>query len=135
MYLWPYSALTYEGYEKPAIGTLAFQRILRLKKNSVAVSGDYKIFFEENNIRFSHLIDPKTGRPITHRMASAAVIHPSCMVADGLSTAFMVMGVEKAMILANKNEIAALFITRDSKGNFVEHSSTAFEPYLTTETR
>mgnify|MGYP006210478941 FL=1 len=106
------------------------QRLIQPKDNAVATSGDYRIFFEENNQRYSHLIDPKTGKPITHMMLSSTVIHPSCMTADGLSTAFMVMGAEKAMQLANQQQIAALFIVKNQQGEFEEFYSQAFEAYL-----
>lgn len=118
------------GLEKPVAEGRVLQRLLQPRDNAVATSGDYRIFFEENNRRYSHLIDPKTGKPITHMMLSSTVIHPSCMTADGLSTAFMVMGVEKAMELANQQQIAALFIVKNQQGEFVELHSKAFEPYL-----
>ena len=118
------------GLEKPVAEGRVLQRLIRPKDNAVATSGDYRIFFEENNQRYSHLIDPKTGKPITHMMLSSTVIHPSCMTADGLSTAFMVMGVEKAMELANQQQIAALFIVKSQQGEFVELYSKAFEAYL-----
>lgn len=118
------------GLEKPVAEGRVLQRLIRPKDNAVATSGDYRIFFEENNQRYSHLIDPKTGKPITHMMLSSTVIHPSCMTADGLSTAFMVMGAEKAMQLANQQQIAALFIVKNQQGEFEELYSQAFEPYL-----
>ena len=118
------------GLEKPVAEGRVLQRLIQPKDNAVATSGDYRIFFEENNQRYSHLIDPKTGKPITHMMLSSTVIHPSCMTADGLSTAFMVMGVEKAMELANQQQIAALFIVKNQQGEFEELYSQAFEAYL-----
>ncbi|EGM76607.1 membrane-associated lipoprotein involved in thiamine biosynthesis [Rheinheimera sp. A13L] len=118
------------GLEKPVAEGRVLQRLIRPKDNAVATSGDYRIFFEENNQRYSHLIDPKTGKPVTHMMLSSTVIHPSCMTADGLSTAFMVMGPEKAMELADQQQIAALFIVKNQQGEFVELYSKAFEPYL-----
>lgn len=118
------------GLEKPVAKGRLLQRLIRPKDNAVATSGDYRIFFEENNQRYSHLIDPKTGKPITHMMLSSTVIHPSCMTADGLSTAFMVMGVEKAMELAEQQNIAALFVVKNAQGEFAELHSKAFEPYL-----
>lgn len=118
------------GLEKPVAEGRVVQRLIRPKTNAVATSGDYRIFFEENNQRYSHLIDPKTGKPIEHMMLSSTVIHPSCMTADGLSTAFMVMGVEKAMALAEQQQIAAFFIVKNAQGEFVELHSKAFEPYL-----
>lgn len=118
------------GLEKPVAEGRVLQRLIRPKDNAVATSGDYRIFFEENNQRYSHLIDPKTGKPITHLMLSSTVIHPSCMTADGMATAFMVMGVEKAMELANQQQIAALFIVKNQQGEFEELYSHAFEAYL-----
>ncbi|MHC6646576.1 FAD:protein FMN transferase [Alteromonas sp. HB246098] len=116
--------------EKPVSETRAIQRLIKPSDAAIATAGDYRIFYEEKNVRYSHLIDPKTGRPITHRMVSTSVISPSCMVADGLATAFLIMGLEKAMNLANEHNIAALFITKNIDGTFSEHYSEAFTPYL-----
>jgi len=116
--------------EKPIDHERAVQRIIEPMNNAVATSGDYRIYFEENNTRYSHLINPKTGKPITHKMVSTTVIHPSCMVADGLATGFMIMGPEKALALANKESIAALFISKNEQGEFVETYSNAFAPFI-----
>ncbi|WP_145914808.1 FAD:protein FMN transferase [Idiomarina sp. 28-8] len=118
------------GLEKADSETRGLQRIIRPRDNAVATSGDYRIFFEENDVRYSHLINPKTGSPITHRTVSVTVIHPSCMVADGLSTGFLIMGFEKGIELANEHDIAALFITKSIDGEFVEHHSDGFKPFL-----
>ena len=115
--------------EKPLTDERSVQQVIIPKDNAVATSGDYRIYFEADGIRFSHIIDPATGKPITHRLASVTVIHPSSMTADGLSTALMVMGVEKGMAFAVENDLAALFITKTEHG-FSEQFTVKFKQYL-----
>ena len=62
---------------------------------SIATSGDYRNYFEQDGVRYSHTIDPITGRPINHRTVSITVLSPTCMTADGLSTGLNVMGPER----------------------------------------
>lgn len=59
---------------------------------SIATSGDYRNYFEQDGVRFSHTIDPKTGMPIKHNLVSITVLAPTCMSADGLSTGLNVLG-------------------------------------------
>ncbi|MFD2178556.1 FAD:protein FMN transferase [Veronia pacifica] len=116
--------------EKPVSQEVAVQRIIVPKDNAVATSGDYRNFFEEDGVRYSHIINPQTGRPVTHRLVSVTVLDPSCMVADGLSTGFMVLGEKAAMRLANQHNIAALFIVKTPEGEFVETYSEAMRSYI-----
>ncbi len=116
--------------ERPQVGLA--QRIYKaipLTDNAIATSGDYRNFFEQNGQRYSHTIDPRTGRPIVHNLASVTVIHSSAAMADALATAFNVMGAEQARLLANSKDIAAFFIIKQGDG-FMELSSEAFKPYL-----
>lgn len=117
--------------EKPTTQqqTQSVQEIIAPKNMAVATSGDYRNYFEEEGVRYSHTIDPKTAHPIHHRLVSVTVLDPSCMTADGLSTAFMVMGLEKALALANQENIPAFFIEKTDNG-FSEIASEAFKPYL-----
>ncbi|NRA64735.1 MAG: FAD:protein FMN transferase [Pseudobacteriovorax sp.] len=78
----------------------------------LATSGDYRNFYEIDGKRMSHIIDPRTGYPISHDLASVSVLSETCGEADGLATAFMVMGREKAYEIAVKNKIPAYFIYR-----------------------
>lgn len=114
--------------EKPSGGEQIAQEIISPGNMGMATSGDYRNYFEENGVRYSHTIDPKTGRPISHKLASVTVLNKSCMTADGLSTAFMVMGPEKALELANKENIPAFFIIKTENG-FKEIASDAFKKY------
>lgn len=117
--------------EKPITQARAVQRIISIGNNAIATSGDYRNYYEEDGVRYSHLINPKTGKPIQHNTVSVAVVHPSSMVADGLATAFNVMGVEKALALANENDIAALVIVKNGD-KFEELTSSTFDDVVET---
>lgn len=120
------------GIEKPVAGEIGIQRVIGLEDAAIATSGDYRIFAERTGERYSHLMDPRTGRPVTHRLASVSVIDPSTMRADALSTALMVLGQLAGPLLAKQEEVAALFMVRTSTG-FREIASPAFARYLTDE--
>ncbi|PCI60419.1 MAG: FAD:protein FMN transferase ApbE [Gammaproteobacteria bacterium] len=115
--------------EKPVSEERSVQDIILPKDNAIATSGDYRNYFEVDGQRFSHIIDPDTGKPINHKLVSVTVIAPSSMTADGLSTTLMVMGEEKGLAFANQHDIAALFISKSEHG-FVEESTVKFVPYL-----
>lgn len=119
--------------EKPILDPSGEQRAIHQviipKDNAVATSGDYRNYFEADGQRFSHIIDPQTGKPINHNLVSVTVIHPSSMTADGLSTALMVMGAEKGMTFAMENDLAALFISKTENG-FSEDFTVKFKQYL-----
>jgi thiamine biosynthesis lipoprotein len=105
------------------------QQIVIPKDNAVATAGDYRNYFEADGQRFSHIIDPATGKPINHNLVSVTVVHPSSMTADGLSTTLMVMGTEQGMAFAVKNNLAALFISKTEHG-FSEQFTVKFKQYL-----
>jgi len=115
--------------EKPITSERSVQQVIIPKDNAVATSGDYRNYFEVDGVRFSHIIDPDTGKPINHNLVSVTVIHPSSMTADGLSTSLMVMGMEQGMAFAVKNDLAALFISKTENG-FDEQFTVKFKQYL-----
>lgn len=117
--------------EKPISTERSIQRLISIDNYALATSGDYRIYFEQDGVRYSHLIDPNTGKPIQHNTVSVTVVHPSSMIADGLATAFIVMGAEKAMELAEAEGIAALMITKED-GNYVEYETSTFDDIVTT---
>lgn len=100
--------------------------------NGLATAGDYYQYFEQDGQRFSHILDPLTGKPVSHNLASVTIIHPSSMTADGLSTALLVMGDKEGMAFAEKHQIAAYMIIRDND-KFISKMSTAFNTYLSPE--
>lgn len=115
--------------EKPTTEQRMIQKIVPITNIAMATSGDYRNFFEVDNIRFSHTIDPRTGRPITHKLASVTVLKESSMEADALATAFMVLGPEKAYEFAEQANIAALFIIKTEQG-FKELSTAEFSKII-----
>jgi len=115
--------------EKPTVEQRSVQEIIEPGEYAIATSGDYRNYFEQDGIRYSHIIDPITGRPINNRVVSVTVLDKSCMTADGLATGLMVMGEERAMALAEAQQIPALIIVKTDDG-FEEYVSTAFKPFL-----
>ncbi|SNY53066.1 thiamine biosynthesis lipoprotein [Arsukibacterium tuosuense] len=120
--------------EKPVAGNRAVQRIITPGDMAIATSGDYRNYFEQDGIRYSHLIDPRTAAPVQHRTVSSTVIHPSSMTADGYATALHIMNAEEALQFANQHQLAALLIVKTDDG-FVELVSDAFQPFLADEVR
>ncbi len=117
------------GIERPGGMPGAVQRVVRLDGRALATSGDYRIFFESEGSRYSHIISPLTGRPVDHGLASVTVLAATAMRADALSTALMVMGPEKSLELAEREDIAAFFIVKRGDG-FAEIASPAFARHL-----
>lgn len=113
------------GVDKPIDGNLEpgdqLQAIIELKNKSVSTSGNYRKFYIENGVKYSHEIDPKTGRPARNTLLSATVVAPDCITADALATAFMVLGLEKSkQLLMHKefSDIEVMFIYGDQQGAF-----------------
>lgn len=115
------------GIENPDGGKP--QLAIELEDIAVATSGDYRNYFEQEGVRYSHTIDPRSGRPIRHTLASVTVLDPSCAFADAMATAMSVMGTEKALALAEAQGIPVYLIEKTEQG-FSSRYSTAFEPYL-----
>jgi len=115
--------------ERPVPGERSVQRVLGLRDAGLATSGDYRNFFQVDGERYAHVIDPASGRPVAHRLASVTVLADSAMTADGLATGLLVLGPEAALELARQHDLAVYFIEIDGE-NFRERSSPAFEPYL-----
>ena len=94
-----------------------FQFILNLFNTSLATSGNYRKFYQENGVKYSHVINPKTGFPSLNKLLSVTVIHESCMKADAYATAFMVMGLKKSKLyLDNNTDLKAYIVYRDTDG-------------------
>ncbi|NLY13807.1 MAG: FAD:protein FMN transferase [Gammaproteobacteria bacterium] len=103
------------------------QRVLEIDGYGVNTSGDYRNYFEENGVRFSHTIDPQTGAPINHRLASVTVIDRSTLHADGLGTLLLVLGPERGLAFAEEHNIAAFFVMRDNDDQgFITQVSSEF---------
>lgn len=118
------------GIESPAGGHNIAQRVIAADNVAIATSGDYRNYFEKGGVRYSHTIDPTSGRPITHRLVSVTVIDSNTMRADGLATAITVLGPVKGLEFAQEFNIAAYMLVKEDTG-FVEQYSDSFKPYLT----
>lgn len=111
--------------EKPNVAKRELQRVLPITEIAMATSGDYRNFFEQDGKRFSHMIDPRTGYPITHKLTSVTVLSDTAMKADAWATALMVLGEEEGYKIAEQQQLAAFFIVKTDQG-FVEKETSVF---------
>jgi thiamine biosynthesis lipoprotein len=108
--------------------------ILQISDRAVATSGDYRNFFEVDGVRYSHSIDPRSGRPVRHGLVSVTVVHDTTALADAWATALTVLGRDRALEIALREDLAVYLISRDGSA----HDSTelrvdktpAIEPFL-----
>ena len=119
------------GIERPDQTSGGLQRIVPLDGGAMATSGDYRNYKERDGERFSHILDPRTGWPIRHRLASVSVIHPKCMTADGLATGLLTLGPEEGFELARRENLPVLFLIREGD-DFIEKMTPAFETLIRT---
>jgi thiamine biosynthesis lipoprotein len=111
------------GIDKPVDDNMSpgsnLEAVIQLKDRSLATSGNYRKFYIENGIKYSHTIDPKTGYPAKNQLLSATILAQDCATADGIATACMVMGKEKSIEFLDLNpEFDGYLIYSDDKGNF-----------------
>lgn len=117
------------GIEAPDIQARRVQRTLPILNMGMATSGGYRNFFEHEGQMYSHALNPVTGWPVKHNLASVTVLHPRAGYADGLATAFYVLGEVATMELAEANKLMVLAIIRD-QGGYREVTSTELDRYL-----
>jgi thiamine biosynthesis lipoprotein len=96
-----------------------------LDERAIATSGDYRHVFEDGGRYYSHHIDPRSGYPVPHEVASVSVLASDCMQADPLGTTLSVMGADKGMAFAQAHGLAVLMVVRTPQG-FVQRMSPAF---------
>ena len=113
--------------ERPEGG--AADTVVVLSGRAIATSGDYYRYFEHGARRYSHTIDPRSGEPITHDLASVTVVHAQAMHADAYATALTVLGADAGLAFARERGIAARFVTRTRQG-FARAASPAFTAIL-----
>lgn len=110
------------------------QAIIGLHDKALATSGNYRNFYVEGGKKFAHTIDPKTGYPVQHSLLSTTVLADSCMTADAYATAFMVLGLEKSIEIAQSiDEIEVYFIYADENGELKSYVSDGFKTSLLEE--
>jgi thiamine biosynthesis lipoprotein len=118
------------GIEQPDASSFGSPRqAISITDGALATSGDYRSFFDVGEKRYSHTIDPSTGYPIDHSLASVTVIAETSAYADALATALTVMGPEKGLQMASEQGFAVYMIIKTDEG-FVDKYSESFGPYL-----
>jgi thiamine biosynthesis lipoprotein len=111
------------GIDKPVDNNFSpgedLEAVIRISDEALATSGNYRKFYVENGVKYSHTIDPHTGYPAKNNLLSATIIASDCGTADGIATACMVMGKDDAIeFIQGKPEFKAYFIYSDEKGNY-----------------
>jgi len=118
--------------ERPQEVGRSLHTVVAFGEGSLATSGDYRNYRDLEGVRVSHIIDPRSGRPITHGLASVSVVDPSCARADGLATALLVLGPVDGFALASALDLPALFLERDGDGGFTERATPRFDTLTVT---
>ncbi len=114
------------GIEKPEyLQGSGLQKIITLSSESIATSGSYRNFIKYGESIFSHIVDPITGMPVTHKTISVSVIAKDCAIADAWATAFMSIGAEKSLELAKKEGLKAYFLVKEND-KIVEYKTDNF---------
>lgn len=116
------------GVEQPSLVQGDGRKALALTDIAMATSGDYRNYYERDGVRYSHTIDPRTGRPIAHRLASVTVLAPTSAEADAWATALNVLGPEAGMALAEREKLPVYMIVKTDDG-FTDDYSSAFTPW------
>nr|VFJ98870.1 MAG: thiamine biosynthesis lipoprotein [Candidatus Kentron sp. LFY] len=118
--------------EKPVSGERSIHRVITVDDHAVATSGDYRNFFDQDGKRYSHTIDPKTGKPVTHDLVSVTVVDRRAMRADALATALSVLGPKTGYAFAERENIPVWLITKTAAG-FRDRSTPVFAGFLARE--
>ncbi len=107
------------------------QDIISLSGKAIATSGNYRNFYIKDGRKIAHTINPKTGYPAQQDILSSTVMAPTCAEADAFATAFMVLGMDEAKrILEKQPGLEAYFIYSDSLGNYRTWCSEGFRQYI-----
>ncbi|MBP3763404.1 MAG: FAD:protein FMN transferase [Bacteroidales bacterium] len=129
------------GIERPAADRYSAPVVMtavELRDGSLVTSGSYRKYYEKDGQRYSHTIDPATGRPVTHSLLSASVVEKECWMADAMATAYMVMGLEKAkaFIASHSGQpgTGAVMFIYDNGGQLETYATPQFQS-LQTKTR
>jgi thiamine biosynthesis lipoprotein len=112
------------GIEAPDAPDKAPERKLRLSDAAVSTSGDWRNSFLYDGVRYSHVIDPRTGWPVRQLLASVTVVADRSMQADAWDTALLVLGIERGLEWCERNKVAAIFFVRQADGQVTARAST-----------
>lgn len=125
------------GIERPAENKYSEQEIetaIGLRDKSVVTSGNYRKYYEQDGVRYSHTIDPATGRPVSHSLLSVSVVSREAWYADAMATSFMVMGLEKSLQFIAEHpdnpDIQAVFFIYDDHGAYKTYGTPEFQQLI-----
>jgi thiamine biosynthesis lipoprotein len=126
------------GIDKPVDNNMlpgeTLQAIIKITDKAIATSGNYRKFFVEDGIKYSHHIDPRTGYTTKNTLLSISIIADECSMADGVATGCLVMGKEKARtFLSLHPEFEAFMVYSDDEGNFKTWSSDKLKDFISEE--
>jgi len=117
------------GIEHPRTAGHPVCRVVRLENIALATSGDYRRFHLQDGRRVAHVLDPRTGRPVRHGLASVSVLADTAMQADAWATALLVLGPEEGLSLAQREDLAVLMLGWEGE-QLVERSTLRFRQCL-----
>ena len=113
------------GIQHPRLANKLLAKV-RLQDRAISTSGDYEKFFFWRDKRISHIIDPRTGRPVSNMPASVSITAPDCITADALSTAIFVLGPKDGMEVLKKMRCVEGMISVDENGNIKVYTTDGF---------
>ena len=118
------------GIEKPdSASPQSVYKLIAISDKSIATSGSYRNYFEQDGVRYSHIINPHTGYPIEHKLVSVSVISDDCITADVYATALMVLGPNKGYDFALQYGLAVYMI--EKKGDeLISRFTPQMKPFL-----
>lgn len=112
----PWSVGIDKPIDDPTVSQRQLETVLRISNQSLATSGNYRNFYYEGNEKRAHTISPQTGYPVQTNVLSASVVAPDCMTADAYATAFMVLGLDKSLAIANADPDLETYLIYDDNG-------------------
>lgn len=125
------------GIERPAEdpdNSRDLTAIIKLENQSVATSGNYRKFFEEDGIRYSHMINPSTGYPARHNLLSVSIVTNNTALADAYATACMVMGLDKSIaFIEGRDDLEAFFIYIGDSSEYNVYATDGFSRLIISE--
>jgi thiamine biosynthesis lipoprotein len=106
----------------------AVYKVVSISNQAFATSGDYRNFIVINGVRYSHVINPRTGYPVSNGVVSVSILADDCTLADGLATAVMVMGAEKGIDLVNRlQDVECIIVVQKADGSLLDYYSTGIK--------
>jgi len=118
--------------QKPTDRENVAQAVVDINGHGISTSGSYRNYYELDGKRISHIIDPRSGRPIQHALVSVTVIAPTALEADAWDTGLMVLGTEQAKEVVKREGLAVFMIIKDGDG-FRTWMSPQFSAFLLSE--